>query len=605
MADETTTLGHLLLEEAFPEGYRPAKGDQLTKKKLYTHLQRVAKDKPEIYGQVVAQVKRAGDIIATNHGISVGLDDIEPDYVARDKVIREAQAKLRAAGDDVEQKRAILSAAQKQALELAPQHPSDMSLMARAGGRGNAAQLMRTIVSPVAATDSSGQVIPWLITRSYAEGLTGAEAWVAGKEARNNVVSSKKAVSEPGAFGKLITANMVHQVVTADDCGTDNGVRMDITDPGIVDRVVAAGETAAAPGTPVGGALVTQLVAKGVKTLRVRTPLVCEVGDGLCSMCWGLDEKGKLPRVGTHLGVRSGQAMAEPLVQFTLNAKHGVRTAGGGDAVLKGLKGLSTYLDFPASFTNRAVLAPTTTKVLRVTPAPQGGHHIELEGQKPVYIAATMRPVVKPGDTVNVGDSLCDGVPMPDDLVRLQGLGAARQSLAKQVHRIFQGEGMNIDPRHPELLARSHMGYVRVVDDPDGEFGAGDIVPYASVAAKYKAHVRESTLAEAKDKILGKPAGVYTAGTRLTENISEALRSQGVDKVWVHTGGFDARPVVAGLTRSPLLDTDWMTRLGHRYLLNSIVEGASAGDTSDIRGTSPIPAYIVGQGFGGGHSGRY
>jgi DNA-directed RNA polymerase subunit beta' len=604
MSDKPTTLGQYLVAEAFPEGYRPAAGDQLTKKKLYSALQRVAKDRPEQYGEVVANAKRVGDIVATTYGLSVGLDDIEPDYVERDKIIKDAKAELSRAKDDG-QRRKILASAQARALELAPKHHSDMALMARAGGRGNAAQLMRTVVSPVAATDADGSVIPWLIERSYAEGLTAAEAWVAGKEARVNVVSSKNAVSEPGAFGKLINANMLHQVVTQEDCGTDNGVHVDPSDPNNQDRVIAAGETAALPGSVLDGKLATQLAAKGIARVRVRTPLVCETPDGLCSRCWGLDERGKFPQIGTHLGVRSGQAMAEPLTQFTLNAKHGVRTAGGGDSVLKGLKGLSAYLDFPESFTHRAVLAPKAGVVKRVDAAPQGGHFIQVSDDKPVYIAATMQPTVKVGDSVRAGDALCDGVPMPNDIVKFQGLGAARKAVASQVHKIFKGEGLNLDPRHTELLARAHMGYVRVVDDPDGEYGTGDIVPYAAVASKYGSASKEVPLDSAAGMTLAKPASVYTAGTRITSHILEGLKGDGVTKVHVHTGGFDTRPVVTGLTRSPLLDKDWMTRLGHRYLLNSIVEGASAGDVSDTRGTSPIPGYLVGQGFGGGHSGRY
>lgn len=601
----TTTLGRLLIEEAIPKEYRPDPKEPLTKKRLYAVLARVAKERPEVYGQIVAQVKRAGDIVATNHGISVGLDDIEPDYKTRDPIIRDAKAQLAKATTDA-QRQEILRKTQAAALELAPQHKSDMATMARAGGRGNAAQLMRTVVSPVAATDSDGSVIPWLIEHSYAEGLRADEAWVAGKEARNNVVSSKNAVAEPGAFGKLITANMVHQVVTQDDCKTDNGVWVSTDDPNIVDRVVAAGETALPPGTPISGDHVTALRTRKVAKIKVRTPLVCETAHGLCARCWGLDERGRLPSVGTHMGVRSGQAMAEPLTQFSLNAKHGVRTAGGSDQVLKGLKGLSTYLDFPASFTQRAVLAPVTGKIVRVTAAPQGGHHVEMTGHPTaLYIGAAMRPTCKPGDEVHAGDSLSDGVPLPDDVVRLKGLGAARDAVAKQVHTIFKGEGLNLDPRHTELLARAHMGYVRVIDDPDGDVGAGEIVPYQGVAHKWGKSAKTVALSAAKGQVLAKAAGPYTAGTRITDAIHKALGQMDLKEVQVHTGGFDARPVVSGLTRSPLLDQDWMTRLGHRYLYNSIIEGASAGHTSDLRGTSPIPAYIVGQNFGEGPDGRY
>jgi hypothetical protein len=45
--------------------------------------------------------------------------------------------------------------------------------------------------------------------------------------------------------------------------------------------------------------------------------------------------------------------------------------------------------------------------------------------------------------------------------------------------------------------------------------------------------------------------------------------------------------------------------MGHQHLKQSLLEGAAFGETSDIHGTHPIPAFIFGAEFGEGPNGRY
>jgi hypothetical protein len=58
-------------------------------------------------------------------------------------------------------------------------------------------------------------------------------------------------------------------------------------------------------------------------------------------------------------------------------------------------------------------------------------------------------------------------------------------------------------------------------------------------------------------------------------------------------------------TMNPLHESDWMARLAHRYLKGSIQQAAQFGETSDIHGAHPIPAYAYGAELRHGPSGGY
>jgi len=65
---------HHLVNEGIPPEYHLT--GILDKKSLTKHLTRIAKEKPELFPDIVQNVKKVGDMMATFEGVSVGLDDI-------------------------------------------------------------------------------------------------------------------------------------------------------------------------------------------------------------------------------------------------------------------------------------------------------------------------------------------------------------------------------------------------------------------------------------------------------------------------------------------------------------------------------------------------
>ena len=599
MSDKS--YGQMLLEDTLPSDISIE--GPVTKKILKGHMRSLAKRDPKLYVSTVQKLKAFGDEVATLEGISVGLDDIAPDYAKRDPVLKEALRQMKAATSDVE-KRRILMQAQKDMVTATKNHPSDMTIMAKSGGRGSIAQLMKIVASPVVAMDR-GRPAPWLVTKSYSQGVNPADSWVTGVEARRNAIASSGSVVEPGMVAKVVMNNMDDLVVTVADCDTKGGILLSTKDQ-IVDRYLARSEGRYPRNTLVTGEVAASLRKSGKRKVLVRSGATCDAQNGVCQKCVGLNEWGRPATIGTNVGARSAQAMTEPLTQFALNAKHGVRLAddGSGSPELVGLTGFRTLTEVPKSFMEKASIAEEDGRIDGVKKAPQGGWHVTLNGRS-YYTPPGLKPIVKVGDIVEAGDALTSGVAMPDAVVTHKGVGAGRIHLSNQLTNLYRKQGVDIDRRHTELLARNAMRHVRIDADPTNKFLRGDIVPYSDVQKQMSRQSKSVTCAQAKDKILAKPVLHYSAGTRVTPTVLRELKSAGVTSVDVSTTPTEFTPIMRSMIQAPLLNDDWMSRLSHRYLKRTLVEGAGFGSTTDLESTSPVPAYVAGAPFGTGSEGKY
>lgn len=598
----TQTFGQLLVNSVLPEKYRST--EPIGKSALTKTLTALAKEDPTGYVHIVSQLKRVGDDVSTLEGISVGLDDIAPDYVNRDRIMNRATEELKHSKTFADKEKIILRV-QDEITAHTKVHPGSMTQMALSGARGNIPQLMKTVASPVAAVSASGQIEPWLIKRSYSEGLTAADYWVAGNEARRNTVQSQIAVSEPGDVSKIMVNNLYPMVITREDCGTHNGIAMSTSDSHIVDRYLSRDQAGHKYNELVTARVATSLKNAG-PTVYVRSSLTCEAHEGICQKCQGLDEKGHIHAVGTNVGVRAAQALSEPLTQFVLNAKHGVRVLKGASPKLEGIQGIRQLLEVPQSFFNKAALAEKAGKVTKIVPAPHGGNYVYV-GDEEHYVGPNLKVTAHVGQLVEAGDVLSEGVPKPDELVYHKGFGAGRQYLVDALHSVYAGQGVNVDKRHLELVARTELSHVRINEHADKhpELLKGDVVAYDTYRDAVSKHTTTVPIEQAEGRLLGKEILHLTVGTPITRSIIQTLKDNKIREVPVTVGAPRVEFLMRPMARNPLLHPDWMARLSHRYLKESLLKGVHFGDSSDIHSTHPVPAYAFGAEFGSGEDGRY
>lgn len=597
------TFGQHLVNEILPTEHHDS--GALNKGNLNKILLSIAKNTPEQYSDVVTRLKRLGDELVTLEGVSTGLEDVKPDKVKRDALLNPLLTRFNAAKTE-EAKKDILLEANSKMIEYTKANKGTLAEMVRSGGRGNAAQLMKIIGSPISARDEHDNVLPVFINRSYSEGLRPAQSWITGNEARLDTIRSNIAVSDPGDLAKILVNNVGDQLITRIDCGTHNGVVLHTDDSHIIDRYLAH---------PIGSyaynTAITPHVAQELHTLSptaiVRSPMTCEQHEGVCQKCAGLNQSGHAHPIGTNIGMRSAQAMAEPLTQFALSAKHGGNLAKSKERTVEGLKGVRQLLEIPESFLYKSILAGQDGTIKKIDPAPQGGTYVHVDDTKH-YVGPDLSVIVGIGDRVEAGDRLSNGIPKPDEVVEHKGLGAGRQYMVDALHSIYKEKGTELDKRHFETLAKGLMNYVRIVNTPtDNDFGflKDDVVSYNSFKRAIQDQQKPMSTHDAIGETLANNVLHFTAGTPITHSMQQTLLKQNIQTVPIAQNVPEIEPIMRTAARNPLLNPDWMARLAHRYLKDTILSGAHKGESSELHGVNAVPAYASGSEFGQGEDGKY
>jgi DNA-directed RNA polymerase subunit beta' len=587
------TLGSALINAQLPEEYRIE--GTVSKGVLKKAVVDYARNSPQAYATSISKIKDIGDHFATYEGISVGLDDIAPQYAERDKVVKAVSKQLRASKDDTEYTKHLMSA-QTKFMDITKRHPGDMGLMASSGGRGSAAQLMKTTTGQALVGDLSGKPIPYFIQRSYAEGLSPAEAWLAGDESRGQVIKGQLGTADPGELGKLMATMMSGEIVSQPDCGTTNGIMLEADDPSIPGRYLAGSNRLV-------DTREMRAIIKAKRRVKVRSPMTCEAPQGVCQKCQGTDVRGSDFSIGDNVGIIAATVMAEPLTQMALSSKHGVSLVeDADDDTPVGVAAVRQFLEIPSSFAGKAVLSQLKGRVDSVQAASQGGHNIYV-GNAKHYAPPNRKVVVKEGSRVDAGDLLTSGMPAPNEVVGYKGLGAGRKYIVESFKKIYEGN-KNIDSRHFEVMAKAHLNSVEV-GSPVGDYLPGDIIPYNIAKAAYAASSTMVPLKSAEDRVLADSVLHYTAGTRVTKAVAMDLGRSGVTSVAVTDSPPQLTAVMKSASRVPLLNPNWMERMSHRYQKANLVDAAQFGESSDLHGNTPYTAIVFGKELKKGPGGEY
>ena len=84
--------------------------------------------------------------------------------------------------------------------------------------------------------------------------------------------------------------------------------------------------------------------------------------------------------------------------------------------------------------------------------------------------------LVQDGDTVHQGDKLTDGAEDPHDILRVKGLEAFAQHMVKEIQAVYRLQGVKINDKHIEVIARQMLQNKEITDPGDTTFLAGEQV---------------------------------------------------------------------------------------------------------------------------------
>jgi len=251
----------------------------------------------------------------------------------------------------------------------------------------------------------------------------------------------------------------------------------------------------------------------------------------------------------------------------------------------------------PKQFPGAASVSSVDGVVKGIRESSGGGGYVTI-GDTEHYVDDLTGITVKPGDRVEQGDLLSDGIANPKEIATYRGIGEARRRFIDEVRRVTNNA---VSRRNAEVLARGVVSHVRV-NNLNGPSGAmiGDVLRYDDLVRDYEPREgsREVPLGSAAGKYLEKPVLHYTIGTRVTDRVAKDLKTTGVNSIFVHDDVPAFDPDVQRIYNHPQLDPDWMTRLAGTELKKSTLRSVHGFAGSPQRSTSFVPALATGIEFG-------
>ena len=523
---------------------------------------------------------------------TLSLDDFEPDTKTRSFVLGEAQKKVDhiyesthiPKADRDRRAVAIWNEASNVMQEMHEKksrvNPSNLFMMYRAGVKPGWDQYKQMVLAPMIMRDASNKPVPTPVTKSYSEGLDIGGYWTQMHGARRGTIMKVQEVREPGYMNKLLINNMMNMLVNDHDCGTSKGVVLPINEKDIHDRYLAQEFKAGQLHVPAGTLLTTDVVGqikaadKNAKLL-VRSPLKCEDEKGFCQRCVGPSATGQHHPIGTNFGVMSAQALGERATQLSMKAFHtGGVSEQGGSKILNAFDRFQQLTMLPQKIPNAASLAMVSGKVEKVERDPTGvkiwiggrAHFVgkDVNGMS-LHEPLTGEPV--PGwEPPRVGTTIQAGAPLsdpsrthinPHDLYKATGnIEAIQNHLTNEMYELYKGEG--IRRRVVETVVKGMSNLTKITDPGDHEhYLRGQFAPLSVV-----------------------------------RKLNKELVRQGRSPI-------EHEPTIKGVDMMPhSVQEDWMAKLQHNRLEQTLLEGAATMGVSNIHGLHPIPGMAYAAEFG-------
>ncbi len=365
-----TTVGRVLLYDIVPVEIAFASyNENLTKKtisRLFENIYLKAGDKKTVI--FADRIKDLGYKIATQAGISIGIDDLEiPE--SKTRLIEEANEKVREIERQInnglitsgERYNKLIDIWSKTTDEVANEMMATISkevmldqagkkhvvksfnsvfMMADSGARGSQQQIRQLAGMRGLMAKPSGEIIENPILANFREGLNVLQYFVSTHGARKGLADTALKTANSGYLTRRLVDVAQDAVVSEVDCGTLDGIYVTpLTEGGEVIESVASrvlgrvaqediispltGEIIVEADQEITEDLAQQIDVSGLDRVRIRSVLTCQSKKGICAYCYGRDlARGRIVNIGESVGVIAAQSIGEPGTQLTMRTFH-------------------------------------------------------------------------------------------------------------------------------------------------------------------------------------------------------------------------------------------------------------------------------------------
>ena len=341
----------------------------------------------------------------------------------------------------------------------------------------------------------NGEPVEIPIKSSFRDGLSVSEFFLSTHGARKGSADTALKTADSGYMTRRLVDVAQDLIVREDDCGTTEGVKVSafrddkdgIIEP-LYDRILGrfTNKKVIDPNTKevivdknelITENIADKIIAAGIEEVEIRTVLTCRTDHGVCCKCYGRNlATGNIVEIGEAVGTMGAQSIGEPGTQLTMRTFHTGGVAGGDD-ITQGLPRVEELFEARTP-KGKALIAEIDGVVSKIEDQ-KGRTKIFIKNANEVrehLTAYGAKLRVEKGDKVSAGDRLTEGNISPKELLAVTDPNTVQQYILKEVQKVYRSQGVDINDKHVELIARRMISQIRIMDSGDTNFLPSTVV---------------------------------------------------------------------------------------------------------------------------------
>lgn len=156
---------------------------------------------------------------------------------------------------------------------------------------------------------------------------------------------------------------------------------------------------------------------------------------------------------------------------------------------------------------------------------------------------------VHDGQVVMKGESIVDGMPNPQDILRLQGMEALARYIIDEVQDVYRLQGVKINDKHVEVIVRQMLRRVRIIHPGDTSFIIGEQLDRAHVLIENERVISQDKLPALYEHVL---LGI-TKASLSTDSFISAASFQETTRVLTEAAILGKRDELRGLKENVIV----------------------------------------------------
>ena len=381
-------------------------------------------------------------------------------------------------------------------------------MMVKSGARGNMNQLRQIAGMRGLMASTTGKAVEIPIKSCFREGLDALEYFISSHGARKGLSDTALRTADSGYLTRRLVDVSQDIIVREHDCGTVDGLTIeDIKDgnqivEGLEERLEGryplndildpqTNEVIVDTNTMINKDIAKRIVDAGITKVVVRSVIACRGKHGVCQKCYGMGlARRDLVSIGESVGIIAAQSIGEPGTQLTMRTIHSGGVAGVAD-ITQGLprveeifearkpKGVAVITEIDGT-----VKISDNKKKLEVIVTSK-------DDSRTYTIPFGSKLKVKDGDEVKAADPLIEGSINPAEILAIKGPEGVYEYVISEIQKAYRNQGVDINDKHVEVIARQMLRKVRVDDGGDTDMFPGSLVDMYEFEDKNKEAVEQ------------------------------------------------------------------------------------------------------------------